>query len=466
MAKDMDGFQPHLFGGLGRSDAATASGYANASTKRIHAALSGVCAWLLTAFCRAVGYSKLTSDILWEWANFDPLWVAVLAKGALTLDEVVRSTPDTPLTGPFFPPELSRIQNALTGAIVGLISHTVAFQDLEAGMNKNDEVDEVSAPNVKFARHWAKLAMATAESDLVGPLLMSVQGPAADKTPQLVQFFAKILQPELLQDPAWIGAFPAAPLIVEAARGAAGNVRGTLGRHGQALWAMFATVPTSGQLPRSFLKDCSDIAFRSPVAVPECMSLVRAVLAGGHQVLEVAGADPAPLTALCMLAANAGVVPGSPDDGGLVHAVGLLQPEVRMLVAGRMGEWTGSVAQSGRACWMAYMQGLASPAFVPEQMEAAVTLRPDHQQALGMAGLRKVLTQAPAELCCALDKQLLTDPVRSPYGHNFEYTVLAWTLSQNGGTCPITGQPLSLDSCQRDEQLQQQAASWIQTQYS
>lgn len=171
MAKDMDGFGPHLNGGLRRSDAATSSGYANASTQRIHAALSGICAWLLTAFCRAVGYNKLTADILWEWTNCDPLWVAVLAKGSLTVAEVVRAVPDSPLTGPFFPPELDRINTALTGAILGLSTSQIAFQDLRVSMGKDDEVDEVSAPNVKFAKHWAKLAMAIAETDLVLSLI-------------------------------------------------------------------------------------------------------------------------------------------------------------------------------------------------------------------------------------------------------------------------------------------------------
>jgi len=461
----MDAFQPHLFGGLGRSDAATASGYANASTQRIHAALSGICAWLLTAFCRAVGYSRLTADILWEWANFDPLWVAVLAKGALTLDEAVRAVPDSPLTGPFFPPELPRIQSILTAAIFGLIGSNIAFQDLSSSMKKDDEVDEVCAPQAKFAKHWAKLAMAVSESDLVAPLLTVCMGPAAEKKGQLVGFFAKVLQPELLVDPPWMHSFSSAVLVVEASRGAASNVRNTMGKHGQALWSLLSTVPAAGQLPRSFLKECSEIAYRSPVALPECMALVRACLSGNHQILEIAGADPAPLTALCVLVGNAGVAPGSGDDGGLAHSLSLLQPEVRALVAGRMAEWPYSVSDGARSCWMSYMQGAAMPGFVPDGMDAPVSLTPAHQQALGMAGLRKVLTKAPPELCCCLDRQLLTDPVRSPYGQAFEYTVLAWTLAQNGGMCPITGQPMTLESCRRDEELQQQAASWIQSQY-
>merc|ERR1719321_2342140 len=173
-------------------------------------------------------------------------------------------------------------------------------------------------------------------------------------------------------------------------------------------------------------------------------------------MLEVAGADPVPATSLCILCGNAGVVPGSQNDGGLGHALSLLQPDVRILIAGRMQEWTGSVAHVARGCWMAHLQGQAAPAFIPEEMQAPVTLTPAHQQALGMSGLRKVLTKAPPELCCAMDRQLLTDPVRSPYGHAFEHTVLAWHLAQNGGLCPVTGQPLSLEQCQRDENLQQQ----------
>lgn len=206
------------------------------------------------------------------------------------------------------------------------------------------------------------------------------------------------------------------------------------------------------------------MAFRSPVAMAECANLIRGSLADG-QIMQAAGGDPFQATALCVLAANSGIGVGVGDDGGLSHVLQTLQPDVRMSVALKLSEWPGPVAQSARACWLAFLQGQALPAFAPDQMQAPVSLTPAHQQALGMGGLRKVLSTAPPELCCALDRQVLTDPLRSPYGHAFEYTVLAWTLVQNGGSCPITGQPLTLESCRRDEELQQQAASWIQTQY-
>merc|ERR1719223_147718 len=108
--------------------------------------------------------------------------------------------------------------------------------------------------------------MAAAESDLVGPLLKACSGPAPDKKAELVGFLGKVLQPELLMDPPWKDSFANGPLIIDAARGAAANVRNSLGRHGQALWSMLATVLATGSVPRSFLKDCAEVAYRSPVS--------------------------------------------------------------------------------------------------------------------------------------------------------------------------------------------------------
>lgn len=262
-----------------------------------------------------------------------------------------------------------------------------------------------------------------------------------------------------------MNAFPTAPIVVDAARAAAGNLRSTLGRHANRLWALLATVPAtvSGPLPRTFLKDSAEVAFHSPIAVAECMMVIQGSLTG-HGVLEMAGSDPAALTGLCVLAANAGVGPGMGEDGGLSNSLMMLQPDARMSVARSLTEWPSSVAQSARACWLAFLQGQSQPAFLPDEVQAsAVSLSPTHHEALGMGGLRKVLSLAPPELCCSFDRQLLTDPVRSPYGHVFEYTVLAWVLSQNGGSCPITNQPLTLESCQRDEDLKVKATSWSWT---
>merc|ERR1712232_165557 len=64
--------------------------------------------------------------------------------------------------------------------------------------------------------------------------------------------------------------------------------------------------------------------------------------------------------------------------------------------------------------------------------------------------LRALVQEAPPEFRCALDGQLMMDPVQSPTGHVFERAVLARTLRESShGCCPISGQPLALEDCQR-----------------
>lgn len=457
-AKLVDNLSPYLFSALCRADAATASGHSDASTRRTQAALSGACVWILAAICRAVGYGRMNADALWEWANGDALWVAVLVKGILTLDELVLVAPDTPLKGALIPADLAQLQDVAAGAFFGLIGSSVAFADAVAVLKTNEVIDEVSAPNITFAKHWAKLAVAVSESGLVVHLLKTVEGPASGRRAQLAGFFAKILQGELLKDPYWIGAFSNAPIIVEAARMAAASIRATLGLHNNRLWALLATVPSTGRTPRSFPKDCSELAFRSPAAVAECASLVRGCLSDSSTVM-----DPGSLTALCVFAANVGMGPTADTDGGLSATLLSLQPDARNLVASRLAEWTGPVTQNAQVCWLQFLQGsqpLVS-SWDDTGMAPAMALGPEHCRSLGMGGLKELMNAAPVELSCSLDRQLLTNPMRSPYGHAFEYSVLTSALAQNGQLCPMTGQPLSIESCQNDWGLKKQADNHI-----
>eukprot|EP00928_Gymnodinium_smaydae_P030309 TRINITY_DN22581_c0_g1_i1.p1 TRINITY_DN22581_c0_g1~~TRINITY_DN22581_c0_g1_i1.p1 ORF type:complete len:109 (-),score=12.70 TRINITY_DN22581_c0_g1_i1:89-415(-) len=86
----------------------------------------------------------------------------------------------------------------------------------------------------------------------------------------------------------------------------------------------------------------------------------------------------------------------------------------------------------------------------------ACLFSPSHRAALSLNGLKQLLNGAPMELCCSVDQKLMTNPLRSPYGHAFELSVLAYTLAYNGNVCPLTGQPLSMDSCSPDGNLKLQ----------
>ncbi|KAF4700559.1 hypothetical protein FOZ63_012853, partial [Perkinsus olseni] len=57
------------------------------------------------------------------------------------------------------------------------------------------------------------------------------------------------------------------------------------------------------------------------------------------------------------------------------------------------------------------------------------------------------LVNAPAELKCALDGKIMTNPVRSPYGHVFEKKTLEKWFNSCGEVCPITEKPLNIDDC-------------------
>ncbi|KAF0757403.1 hypothetical protein AaE_004277, partial [Aphanomyces astaci] len=50
----------------------------------------------------------------------------------------------------------------------------------------------------------------------------------------------------------------------------------------------------------------------------------------------------------------------------------------------------------------------------------------------------------PAEFKCAITHKLLVDPVKSPYGHVFERSVIEKWIQDYGHRCPISGEPLGL----------------------
>jgi len=314
------------------------------------------------------------------------------------------------------------------------------------------------------------------ECSLIGPLVTFAEVPIHYRRVQLAAFLAKLLQPELHElaqwnrqevalDPPWSQTFSSGPVILEAARGASANLREALERHGPRIWALLATVPSTGPVQLGFLRDCSELAFLFPGALAEdgCRILLQACIAGTAALTTL---EAGVIAALCVLAANAGLGPtAGADDGGLTAAVIALPSETRVSTCAVLIEWPGPALRGTLACWSAYLQGAALPATVEDVPAApAPALGGDHQAALGMSGLRKAMSQAPPELCCALDGRLLTNPVRAPSGHVYEQLVLVWTLASNGGRCPATGQPLCLSDCSRDAELQARAVQWSREQ--
>jgi len=67
---------------------------------------------------------------------------------------------------------------------------------------------------------------------------------------------------------------------------------------------------------------------------------------------------------------------------------------------------------------------------------------------------------APEELRCAIDGKLLGTPMRSPQGHLFEKDTLEQWLSLCGSVCPVTGQPLRLEDCTEDKEVERRVVAW------
>jgi len=98
------------------------------------------------------------------------------------------------------------------------------------------------------------------------------------------------------------------------------------------------------------------------------------------------------------------------------------------------------------------------PAMMAEQTAAADTAFPTPKIHHVLSSL---LARLPVDLCCALDGQLLIDPVQSPNGHIFERASLAAALTRSGSLCPLTGLPLTLAECRRVPDVRRAAIRWL-----
>ena len=68
---------------------------------------------------------------------------------------------------------------------------------------------------------------------------------------------------------------------------------------------------------------------------------------------------------------------------------------------------------------------------------------------------------APAEFLCELSKKLMTEPVKSRYGHVFEKSAILSWISNQGHICPITGAPISESDFEFQQDLQMKIRKWI-----
>eukprot|EP00927_Polykrikos_kofoidii_P019116 TRINITY_DN18910_c0_g1_i1.p1 TRINITY_DN18910_c0_g1~~TRINITY_DN18910_c0_g1_i1.p1 ORF type:complete len:720 (+),score=142.35 TRINITY_DN18910_c0_g1_i1:76-2235(+) len=517
LGREIDCLAPYLFGGLCRVDVAEAMfsfKFPALATRqrRLRMALQGVCAWSLIAVGRVVGYGRLDAGILWEWAAGDPLWALVLAKGALApLEDGVSAL--AKLSSPL---DHAALQDALVAAVLGLTSPNVAFSkqlklaaaNAEAGrlshLAAEEEEVSIQERSAQLAQHRARLASTMAESQLLGSLCVAVMSTAEVKERhrrcvKLAALVASLLQPGLeassFQSDTGVVTFTAYSTIEMAKQGSA-ELRSSIGWFADDLWAAFASVTDSSVAagfsalpPRGFLRDCSAIALASPVGQDGCDRLLRgctarfvAAIESMEDSTEVIGSS---LAALCVIAANAGLRPtalatgtasGAADGGlsdtlqGVGSAAHAVCPATRAVAIRDLAAWRGAlVRQENIGVWLALVESgvmtveSTAPHVVPGDATPAVAagLQAPASSAAGGAPLRDLLRGAPEELRCAIDARLLTDPVRSPYGHVFERSVLADALRRSNGICPITGAALRVEDCSRDTDLRQRCVRWV-----
>lgn len=67
----------------------------------------------------------------------------------------------------------------------------------------------------------------------------------------------------------------------------------------------------------------------------------------------------------------------------------------------------------------------------------------------------------PPQYLCCLCQLVLTDPVRSIYGHVYERSVIQRWMTEQGRICPMTGQPLAENDLEADNALKGEITQWI-----
>ncbi|CAE7404119.1 unnamed protein product [Symbiodinium sp. CCMP2456] len=450
LARHVETFQPFVFSFLSRTGYGRIAGLDEVD-RRMQAALSSSSVWLLAAFCRAVGCRCFSSEILWEWANGDPLFIGLLVRNTLTLEALSQLLPETPLQSLLIPPDLGALQTAVLQAFLGLTRPDIAFADVIPTRVEYHGTLEVPAPALQFARHWSRLAVATTETGLV-PLLLTATEGAANETKMLLSAFLGRLLNATLQDP---GVHEGAEELLQACHVAAAHLRDVLNHvcHVNRLWKILCDTLLATGLVRSFLRDCSELALATPG------QNVAAFLRTAALQEDI---DLAAMPVLCCIAANAHLVPSQVAE--FTTRLLELDDKEQCIVARELEGWRGPVVSDTKAAWLALLRAVPAPPVGDAPPAPPPTpLQMPQRRVLAMGGLEELFVEAPANMSCALDGLLLTDPVISPHGHVFDHASLAAALAENGGLCPFTGNLLRVDMCIPDAELRSSCSRHIKS---
>ncbi|CAJ1368473.1 unnamed protein product, partial [Effrenium voratum] len=108
-ALDLDCLTAYIYGGLCRTDKES-GGNPDDSWERITRSLRAITCWTVAALGRTAGYERVSSEVLWELAGGDTLWVSASRRILAA------------------PKELPVLQQHLVKAFLGLHTPEVAFE--------------------------------------------------------------------------------------------------------------------------------------------------------------------------------------------------------------------------------------------------------------------------------------------------------------------------------------------------
>eukprot|EP00931_Biecheleriopsis_adriatica_P073855 TRINITY_DN48065_c0_g1_i1.p1 TRINITY_DN48065_c0_g1~~TRINITY_DN48065_c0_g1_i1.p1 ORF type:complete len:174 (-),score=39.81 TRINITY_DN48065_c0_g1_i1:54-515(-) len=150
-----------------------------------------------------------------------------------------------------------------------------------------------------------------------------------------------------------------------------------------------------------------------------------------------------------------------------------MSTDMRAEVVGLWQRWRGPVVPDGLHRWIAlgFMVGLLElvPGLVEPPLEAEAPRKEEdshpHASSPRRGGpLSQLVQDAPPQFCCALDGQLMMDPVETPKGFIFEREALVRALHAQQGWCPKTGEPLNVADCRRLPELRRKILYWVRSQ--
>eukprot|EP00435_Cladocopium_sp_Y103_P052134 s1152_g16.t1 len=343
---------------------------------------------------RTVGQKQLENpSVLCDWTGGDLLWALVLAKGILSIDDDQWSTDDLAL-----PQELPELQRAILNAVLQLGAPSAAFWDEES-----DGAVPLEQRNAELVRHRDGLAEAALACQIQPTLVRrwwqvvagggrwirwirwaAVTQEDSNLLLHLVSFLTCLHHPAPHLQVKHVEAYGHAHADTSA------SLTQSLQDFDLQLWCLLANAPALLPVPLHFLRAAADLAFFSPPPRQVLSGFISATLA---TVAAVPPGQHRMLAALSVIAANAQVTPSeTPSTVKPWQDIGIF--------------------------------GVDRPNLGHNLL------------AYPMLGM-DLIFHAPDQFRCALDGQLMMDPVRTPQGLVFERSRLAH-LAGAEGKCPCT----------------------------